>query len=150
MLSGLSMNKRIGLLLGLGLFVSALYAQSAPITETVGTLPGELSVHQGIASYQIPIELPEGRGGNTPQLAIQYSSQGAANSALGVGFNIAGLSSIYRCGSQWFTDEQFRPVENSRLDNFCMDGNRLIVADGVRGEDGSVIFYSKMILPVSH
>ncbi len=140
MLSGLSMNKRIGLLLGLGLFVSASYAQSAAITETVGTLPGELSVHQGMATYQIPIELPEGRGGNTPQLAIQYSSQGATNSAFGVGFDIAGLSAIYRCGSQVFTDHQFRPVENNSQDNFCMDGNRLIIADGVRGEDGSVYF----------
>ncbi|SHF44320.1 hypothetical protein [Vibrio gazogenes] len=40
------------------IFVSASYAQSAAITETVGTLPGELSVHQGMATYQIPIELP--------------------------------------------------------------------------------------------
>ncbi|MDW6002466.1 RHS repeat-associated core domain-containing protein [Vibrio mangrovi] len=132
------MNKLIGLLLGL--FVTTLHAQSTSITETVGTLPGELSVHQGIASYQIPIELPEGRGGNTPQLAIQYSSQGATNSAFGVGFNISGLSAIYRCGSNLFTDNQLRPVENSSRDNFCMDGNRLIVADGIRGEDGSVYF----------
>jgi hypothetical protein len=62
------MNKVIGF----ALFVVTFLAQAT----TVGTLPGELTVDQGVAQYQIPLDLPTGRGGNTPQLSLIYSSQG--------------------------------------------------------------------------
>ncbi|SHO56826.1 RHS repeat domain-containing protein [Vibrio quintilis] len=131
------MNKLAGLL---GLFTASVCAQTVSYTETVGTLPGELSITQGVASYQIPLELPQGRGGNTPQLALEYSSRGDVHSPMSVGFSLSGVTSIERCSSNQFTDQQYLPAENSPRDKFCMNGSRMVVADGVRGEDGSVYF----------
>ncbi|SHH64167.1 tRNA(Glu)-specific nuclease WapA precursor [Vibrio aerogenes CECT 7868] len=131
------MNKLAGLL---GLLTASVCAQTVSYTETVGTLPGELSITQGIASYQIPLELPDGRGGNTPQLAIEYSSQVDSHSSMGVGFTLSGLTSIGRCSSNQFTDQQYLPAENSPRDKFCLNGSRMVIADGIRGEDGSVYF----------
>lgn len=54
-------------------------------TVVPGSLPGQLSVSPtGAAVYTIPIELPAGRGGMTPQLALQYNSS-AGDGILGKG-----------------------------------------------------------------
>ncbi|MDO6581317.1 RHS repeat-associated core domain-containing protein [Photobacterium sp. 2_MG-2023] len=115
----------------LTLFVPFSYA------STVGSLPGELLVDSGAAMYQIPLQLPEGRGGNTPQLSISYSSQGSGYSALGPGFSLSGLSAITRCGSTISTDGFKRSPNYTHEDNFCLDGSRLISVSGQRGKSGS-------------
>ncbi|UTM58534.1 hypothetical protein L4174_006780 [Photobacterium sp. CCB-ST2H9] len=115
----------------LTLFTSVSYA------TTIGTLPGELLVDSGAAMYQIPLQLPEGRGGNTPQLTISYSSQGAGYSSLGPGFSLSGLSVITRCGSTFGTDGFARSPNYTYEDNFCLDGSRLISVSGQRGRSGS-------------
>jgi hypothetical protein len=69
-------------------------------TELVGELKGQFSVgSQGGAVYNIPIELPEGVGGLRPEAGISYSSN-QEGGVLGVGWGLAGLSSIQRCGAQ--------------------------------------------------
>ncbi|MCG7496538.1 type IV secretion protein Rhs [Vibrio sp. Of7-15] len=116
----------------------AFLASGASYALEVGTLPGELVVDQGLASYQIPIELPKGKGGNTPDLTINYSSQGSVNSVIGPGFSLSGLSSISRCGSSIAVDGISRAADNTEQDNFCLDGSRLITSTGTKGKDGSI------------
>ncbi|MDO6708658.1 VCBS repeat-containing protein [Photobacterium sp. 1_MG-2023] len=117
----------------------AMFVLLTPVSHasTVGTLPGELLVDAGSAMYQIPLQLPEGRGGNTPQLTIAYSSQGSGYSSLGPGFSLSGLSVISRCGSTFGTDGFQRSPNYTYEDNFCLDGSRLISVSGQRGKSGS-------------
>lgn len=124
------MDKAVGL--------SLLVLSSLVHATTVGTLPGELVVDQGVAQYQIPINLPQGRGGNTPKLSISYSSQGSTNTIVGPGFSLSGLSSISRCGSTISTDGEVRAIDFSEHDNFCFDGARLVTVEGTKGQDSSV------------
>jgi len=57
-----------GILISLSMFCQA---------QEVGTLNGQLNVApNGAAVYSIQLDLPEGRGGMTPQIALQYNSQG--------------------------------------------------------------------------
>ncbi|MDV5168329.1 RHS repeat-associated core domain-containing protein [Photobacterium rosenbergii] len=121
------------------IFLTVLLIATSQFTSasTVGTLPGELVVDSGVAMYQIPLQLPEGRGGNTPQISITYNSQGAHHSVLGPGFSISGLSVITRCGSTVATDGFRRSPSYSYEDNFCLDGERLIATSGQIGKSGS-------------
>ncbi|WP_444923039.1 FG-GAP-like repeat-containing protein [Microbulbifer sp. DLAB2-AF] len=89
----------------------------------------------GAASYTIPIEVPQGSGGHTPQLALSYSSQGG-NGLLGKGWTLSGLSSIQKCMSSIARDNI--KVANKNKNKFCLDGQRLMVVDGYTyGEAGA-------------
>ncbi|MCR9623647.1 hypothetical protein NB476_15030, partial [Vibrio sp. RM-44-3] len=107
------------------------------IAQTIGTLPGELSIDKGVAYYQIPITLPAGKGGIAPNLALSYSSSGPVRSELGGGFSFSGLSAIKRCGDHQAIEGQVSSVTYSLTDNFCLNGTRLIGEKGVTGKDGS-------------
>lgn len=131
------------------LFLS-VFAFSIQAVE-VGTLPGELVVQSGTAQYQLPISVPKGRGGNTPQLSLVYSSGGTPSGVIGSGFSLTGMPTISRCGSQQTIDSQIRAVQYDELDNFCLDGSRLIVTEGANAKKGSVYRpymedYSKVVL----
>ena len=66
-------------------------------TAAVGALPGTGWVgHDGAYHYRIPIEVPPGRAGMAPSLALTYSSK-SGNGPVGVGFSLEGASSITRC-----------------------------------------------------
>ncbi|AGU98981.1 RHS repeat-associated core domain-containing protein [Vibrio campbellii] len=118
------------------LFLS-VFAFSIQAVE-VGTLPGELVVQSGTAQYQLPISVPKGRGGNSPQLSLVYSSGGTPSGVIGSGFSLTGMPTISRCGSQQTIDSQVRAVQYDELDNFCLDGSRLIVTEGANAKKGSV------------
>ncbi|EKM3681665.1 type IV secretion protein Rhs [Vibrio alginolyticus] len=107
------------------------------IAQTIGTLPGELSIDKGVAYYQIPLTLPAGKGGIAPDLALSYSSSGPVRSELGGGFSLSGLSAIKRCGDHQAIEGQVSSVTYSLTDNFCLNGTRLIGEKGVTGKDGS-------------
>lgn len=124
------MNKWLGIvLLGISTQVSS---------TTVGTLPGELSIEQGVAYYHIPFNFPGGIGGVRPDLGLNYSSTGKLRSEFGTGFTLSGLSSIHRCADKNHIDGLHSSVTFTETDNYCLDGNRLIATDGIAGKNNSV------------
>lgn len=90
----------------------------------------------GEATYSIPFVVPPGTRGLTPQLGLAYRHR-SGSSLAGVGWNIAGLSAIYRCGLTWAQDGAARENRNDALDRYCLDGSRLRLAAGTYGQAGS-------------
>lgn len=129
-----------------GIVPSAPSGQSA-----AGRLTGSPSVDAtGAFTYRIPIELPAGRAGVQPHLALNYSSS-EGNGLLGVGWNLEGISSIARCRKTVAREKapDSIKVKNSRctttsgvcvterfteynesVDNFCLDGQKLLHTGG--------------------
>lgn len=105
-------------------------------TAPVGTIAGSFSVTDtGAAQYAVPIDVPAGRQGLQPTLAIAYSSD-AGNGPLGVGFTLAGASSaISRCGSTIGRDGALRAVQFDDGDHFCLDGARLVSVGTTNGDE---------------
>src|SRR5690348_17132806 len=69
-----------------------------------GVLPGKGSVSAtGEYQYRIPIDVPAGRAGVQPSLALVYGSRGG-NGHLGVGWQLEGLSEINRCARTFATE----------------------------------------------
>lgn len=99
----------------------------------VGRMQGMSSVSKsGEATYSIPIVVPPGTRGMTPQLALVYGHRNAST-LLGSGWGIAGLSAISRCGRTWAADGEARDVRNDYSDRFCLDGNKLRLTGGTYG-----------------
>ena len=105
----------------------------APSSEFFGTLKGNLSVTpSGAATYTVPIMTPPGIAGMAPNLNLVYSSQGDDGIA-GQGWNLTGLSMIYRCPKTVVQDGHVRPVvmdelvktDGTESDGLCLDGERL-------------------------
>jgi len=104
----------------------------------VGTLSGNFEVSPtGAAIYNIPVQLPPATAGFGPQLSITYNSQAGVNGILGVGWNLAGLSSISRCGKTNYHDNETTGVTLTSDDRFAIDGQRLMLFNGVYGSAGS-------------
>src|SRR5262245_39282977 len=96
----------------------------------IGTLPGELSVTgTGAASYTIPIDVPAGFRGLTPELALGYDSRGG-NGMVGVGWALQGLSRITRCPRSQAYGGMTDRVNFDASDHFCLDGTPLVVVNG--------------------
>ncbi len=92
----------------------------------VGTLPGNLSVSpSGGAVYSIPIDLPPGVSGMTPELGLVYNSQGG-NGLLGVGWSLSGLSAITLATTTIYNDGFVDGIDFDDNDKFMLDGQRLI------------------------
>ncbi len=111
---------------------SEIASRTAAIAgETVGTLPGALTVdHDGTARYTIPIWVPPGRAGMEPKLALSYSSR-SGNGLLGVGWSLAGLSEIRLCPKTVMEDNATRSIRFDGADPYCLDGARLVeIASG--------------------
>ncbi|KZN53723.1 hypothetical protein N474_19320 [Pseudoalteromonas luteoviolacea CPMOR-2] len=87
----------------------------------------------GIPTYQIPISLPSGITGNTPEIGLGYSGQNP-ESAVALGWQITGLSSISRCRQTYAQDGQFSALSFDGNDRYCLDGQRLLLQSGVQGE----------------
>ena len=100
--------------------------------EYVGGLKGQLAISPtGAATYSVPISIPPGIGGMAPTLALVYNSQGGDGVA-GRGWDLSGLSMIYRCPRTRVEDGYSRPVIMDPLttdgrdsDGVCLDGKRL-------------------------
>lgn len=93
----------------------------------VGSIPGTASVSPtGAANYQIPIEVPTGINGMQPQVSIGYSSQGGFG-ALGIGWDITGVSSISRSPQNLYYDgAQSNSIQFDETDRLILDGKRLV------------------------
>lgn len=104
-------------------------------SENVGYLDGSSSVtSSGEFTYRIPLEVPAGRAGMQPELALTYGSR-RGNGLLGVGFAIEGLSEIRRCGKTLATEGTASGVDFDDTDRFCLDGQKLVAVNGVYGAD---------------
>ncbi|MDO4727142.1 MAG: FG-GAP-like repeat-containing protein, partial [Porphyromonadaceae bacterium] len=116
-----------------------------PITEindnTVSAMPSNVDVTpMGAASYSIPIQVPPGTNGFQPNIAISYNSQ-AGFGAMGIGWNISGLSQIERGGKNFYHDGP--KVEKNHItftdeDQLYLDGQRLILLSGKHMKLGAV------------
>ncbi len=101
-----------------------------PPANDVGATPGSFSVDAlGNATYAVPIDVPPGRAGMEPQLAVRYSSA-AGNGLLGVGWSLEGLSVIARCSRTFARDGAPEGVHNDATDAYCLDGQRLVPISG--------------------
>lgn len=105
--------------------------------QAVGAVAGQHNVgNDGSAQYSIPVSVPAGIQGMQPDIALSYNSNGG-NSVVGMGFDIAGLSSIHRCETTIVRDGFRDGVDFDDNDQFCLDGQRLIAVNGVYGADGT-------------
>jgi len=91
-----------------------------PVTRTQH-MQAPTANQQGTANVSYPIEMPSGRLGMQPKIAISYSSSGG-NGWMGEGWDISGLSSI-TVDSRWGT-----PVfDNSKeSETYSLDGEMLM------------------------
>ncbi len=95
-----------------------------------GLVPqGKGSVKQGEALYDVPIVVPPGVNGMTPNLSIHYGS-GEKNGLLGIGWSLSGLSSIHRCGLVFAINGATGPVGLGTSDKLCWNGRQLLLAKG--------------------
>ena len=119
-------RRRIGLVLVTLVLLAAHRADAA-----IGRTPGAASVSRdGEAAYTIPLALPPGTHGMTPALSLEYRHR-APGGLLGVGWSIGGLSQIARCPRTVAQDGVAAPVTNTAADRFCLDGQRLVVTNGI-------------------
>jgi RHS repeat-associated protein len=103
-----------------------------------GNTAGSLQVSSdGDLVYDFPIWLPAGRNGVQPELSLKYRGR-SGNGLLGVGWSLSGLSQIARCPRTRAQAGDFRTVTFDSLDQFCLDGQPLLVVNGgVYGADGT-------------
>jgi RHS repeat-associated protein len=122
-------------------------------TKTAGgTLSGALSVSaDGAAEYVIPFQLPPGRAGLQPRLALQYNSR-KGNGSFGVGWSLTGLSAITRCNKKVTYGEVADAIRFDGTDPFCWNGVRL---RGIRpGNNAAMEFrteeesYARIMVPL--
>ncbi len=92
-------------------------------TQAVGEIAFQHSVSlDGAAQVTIPIWVPPGRQGIQPSLQLIYSSRGG-DGALGIGWQLGGLSAITACRRTPAVDEAFG---GQYPDRFCLDGMRIV------------------------
>jgi RHS repeat-associated protein len=117
--------------------ISAL-AFSATARADMGRTEGSWGVSpSGAATYSIPLWVQPGPKGMQPSLAFVYNSQGG-NGTMGVGWALAGFSSIDRCASTILEDGADKGVTVDVTDRFCLGGNKLRITSGPLSSYGTV------------
>ncbi len=92
------------------------------VATGVGELRGALSIDEdGAARYNLPLQMPPGRGGLEPNLAFAYSSRGG-DGPLGLGWSLAGVPAIAVCEHS-SSDEGFSSAVLAPA--LCLDGEPL-------------------------
>ena len=111
-----------------------------PIT---GFLPGGFdTTSMGSAVYSIPITLPPGVGGMSPNVSLVYDSNGG-NGLMGLGWTISFGDAITRCDANYALHGVEHVVDFSTDDYFCHGSEYLKVTSGQYAGNGSV--YHKTI-----
>ncbi|MCG8465705.1 MAG: FG-GAP-like repeat-containing protein, partial [Xanthomonadales bacterium] len=95
----------------------------------VGVVAASPGTSGGAATYHIPINLPPGRQGMVPGVALSYNSRGG-NGVAGMGWSLATGSSIHRCPMTVAQDGNTIGVQYAETDRLCLDGQRLIRVNG--------------------
>lgn len=112
--------------------------EGAPLVAQIGVVNGQASVQGGAAVFNIPIELPPGRAGMQPNVSLNYSSK-TGNGIAGVGWSLSAGSSITRCSATFAQDGFTRNPQYSSDDKLCLNGQRLMLAEGgTYGANGAV------------
>ena len=98
-----------------------------------GTLTGKASVSpSGASTYAVSIPVPPGTAGLAPTIDLVYSSQ-AGTGMSGLGWSLNGLSTITRCAKTVAQDGVRSNVSLTATDQFCLDGQRLMLVNGTHG-----------------
>lgn len=105
---------------------------TVPDQGWVGTIPGSPSADGGAAGYRLEVEVPPGRKGMQPTVALSYGSKGG-NGVAGVGWSLSPGGTIYRCPRILEADGGNRPVLLDDQDRLCFEGQRLLVVSGGYG-----------------
>ena len=126
------------LIFGLGLLLSVSgFANAQTDVDQVGADAGSFSVdNSGIGSWSVPIETPPGIRGLAPKLTLGISTS-KANGPVGQGGVLSGASSISRCTKTIASDGTNSKIDIDATDEYCLDGNRLILIAGTHGAAGS-------------
>ncbi|ALU44081.1 SpvB/TcaC N-terminal domain-containing protein [Pseudoalteromonas rubra] len=95
---------------------------SARFAATLGSFRVSES---GAANYSLPLMVPEGIAGVTPQVSLNYSSQ-SGDSNVALGWSLEAGSAISRCRQTKAQDGQFKGLTLDTDDRLCLDGQRLI------------------------
>jgi Salmonella virulence plasmid 65kDa B protein/Insecticide toxin TcdB middle/N-terminal region len=110
------------------MWISRLLA-GLTLATAVATAVAQIAVSpSGLPTYSIPVPVPPGIAGVTPQLSLFFAGAGV-NGPLGTGWSLQGLSVITRCGSTKVLDGVPRGVVFKSTDRLCLDGQRLIKVD---------------------
>lgn len=103
--------------------------------DALASVGGEFRVNEmGAATYTIPLELPVGTAGVTPQVALTYSSQAGVGN-MGLGWSLQAGGAITRCRQTLQQDGVALPIQFSDQDRYCLDGQRLVLIAGTYGND---------------
>ena len=99
-------------------------------SSAVGRIDATSEVKDGAFLYHVPLRVPSGVAGLQPALSLEYSSY-APNGPVGVGWSLAGLSVISRCGHTRSRDGfaagfDFNRDHSVALNQYCLDGNKLV------------------------
>jgi RHS repeat-associated protein len=122
----------------LGCLLGVLFLLPAAAIAAIGRTSGTAAVSPtGAANYTIPLWSPPGSAGMGVPLAIQYDSS-RENGLLGMGFALAGFSSVARCEKTIAQDGAAAAVLRVTADGYCLDGQRLRLDSGTYGSAGSV------------
>ncbi len=111
-------------------------SEKVPNQPGAGPLPGSGGVSGGAATYNVPLFIPPGRNGMTPSVSINYSSKGG-NGVMGVGWSASIGSGIYRCSQTKAQDGNGKSVTLDETDRLCLDGQRLMLVNGVNPPNNS-------------
>ncbi len=126
----------------LGGFIAAITLCFPVFANQVGISNGQFRVNEsGNATYNLPIQVAQGRAGVAPKLSLGYSSGNTYEGSVGVGWSVSGLSSISRCPQQPIYDNgNINAVTFTSEDRFCLDGQRLLLKSGTYGAPGSTYY----------
>ena len=119
---------------------AAAVPDTTPLPREATALTGALAAthavtDEGRSVYAVPIEMPPGIAGLTPDIALTAAS-GASDTLVGEGWTLSGFSSIERCPLNAAQSGGYaRPIEDpaGRPDAFCLDGQLLVLVSGVQG-----------------
>jgi len=111
------------------------------LTAVAKDFPGSSETSYGVGNtgafnFGLPIVIPEGTNGVQPSLNLNFSS-GRGSGMLGVGWSLSGLGAITRCSKTFATEGARGGVLHDGNDQFCLNGQKLILASGTHGAANS-------------
>lgn len=99
----------------------------------IGSIPGEFGINpMGAATYNLPIDCPEGINNMQPNISLVYNSNGG-NGYLGWGWSLSAFSAVTRAGSTLHHDGKISEIKLDSTDNYVLDGQRLFLISSTPG-----------------